>query len=165
MAELIRYKGVMSKVKGEIKTVKRSKRIRTVGKITGDRLMRELTYVGFSREKRFSLQDRLKLLDDLRYMNMRTLAVALLIYDEHPELHPTYNSETKQIIGTGLSPFYTVFNGQVMDRYIGFLYPTQEKLKKRKMISNNDQQALIVRIKADLLRYVFKIAEFLTVGN
>lgn len=161
MSEFIRYKGVMSRIKGETKTVQRSKRIRTVSEITGSRLLRELTRLGFSNEKRYTLQQRFIQLNDLRYMNMKTLAVALLMYDEHPELQLNYDVKI-QSMNINIESYTAVFNGPVMERYIGLLYPTPEKLKKRKIVSENDKQQLVVGIKTDLLRYILKIVEFLT---
>lgn len=162
MSELVRYKGVLSSVKGPTKTVQRSTRKRTVDEITGNRLLRELTRLGFSAEKRFSLKQQFESLDDLRYMNMKTLAVALMIYDEHPELHPVNGSELKSVTSMNTEAYSAVFNGQTMDKYIGFLFPTADKLKKRKIISTSDRQLLVTKIKVDLLRYILKIAEFLS---
>jgi len=156
-----RYKGVMSRVRGDIKAINKSKRFRSVGEITSNRLQRELARLGFSKEKQFALQQKFNTLDNLRYMNAKTLAVTLLLYDQHTnELAISVDSKSGQINMNTLA-YNSIFNGQTISRYTDLLYPTPDKLIKRKIVTNQDKELLVTKIKGDLLRYLLEIAQFL----
>src|SRR5579863_7800296 len=130
MSSFTRHKGAMSRVRGETKTAQKSRIIRDVNDIISNRLSLELTRLGFTKDARITLQERFKSLDDLRYMNMKTLAVALLMYSQNPGLHPVVN-ETKGVIGINIEAYIAVFNGANISTYVDLLYPSAKKLIKR----------------------------------